>query len=122
MFVPGHGTSSRHPGHTDGCCAPEPEPGPEPMDMDPEPECIEPDNAFYTEFYPGASEPIGRGQTFMEVFDEGGYAAERAKNPYYPFASQGEWQVAHYLLKSRLSMAAIDEFLKLELVRSIMLL
>ena len=59
---------------------PEPEPGPEPMDMDPEPECIEPDNAFYTEFYPGASEPIGRGQTFREVFDEGGYAAESKKS------------------------------------------
>lgn len=94
-----------------------PGPGPEPMDMGPE--CTSrPDNVseFYTESYPGASKPIGQGQTFMEVFDDDGHAVHRAKNLYYPFASHGEWQVARYLLKSGLSMAAINEFLKLELV------
>jgi len=35
---------------------------------------------------------------------------------FYPFASQPEWELASFLLKSDLSRVAIDQFLKLQLV------
>ena len=34
----------------------------------------------------------------------------------YPFASKQEWEMVSYLLKSDLSMTALDEFLNLQLV------
>ncbi|KAG0697850.1 hypothetical protein DFH29DRAFT_1003402 [Suillus ampliporus] len=40
----------------------------------------------------------------------------RKDNLFYPFASKEEWEVADYLLCSSLSMAAIDEFLKLRML------
>ena len=52
----------------------------------------------------------------MDLFGEDEYAERRKTIPYYPFASQPEWEMASYLLKSGLSMAAMDEFLKLQLV------
>lgn len=71
---------------------------------------------FDTECFLGASEVFGQGETYMDLFDEDEYAEMRKKIPYYPFASQPEWEVASYLLKSGLSMVATDEFLKLQLV------
>jgi hypothetical protein len=71
---------------------------------------------FYTEYFPGVSEVFGQGDTYMDLFDEDEYAERRKTIPYYPFASQPEWEMASYLLKSGLSMAATDEFLKLQLV------
>ena len=71
---------------------------------------------FYTDFFPGASKVFGEGETYMDLFDQDKYANERMANLYYPFASQSEWELASYLLKSDLSMAAIDEFLNLQLV------
>jgi len=71
---------------------------------------------FYTEFYPEAALVLGQGQTFMDLFDEDEYAEKRVENLYYPFATLPEWELASFLLKSDLSMAATDEFLKLQLV------
>jgi hypothetical protein len=71
---------------------------------------------FYTEYFPGASEVFGQGDTYMDLFDQDQYAERRKQIPYYPFASQPEWEMASYLLKSGLSMTATDEFLKLQLV------
>ena len=59
--------------------------------------------------YPG-------GATFMGQFFADQYANFRQENLYYPFASRVDWQLASWLLRSRLSMAAIDDFLSLELV------
>ena len=72
--------------------------------------------SFYTDFFPGASKVFGEGETYMDLFDQDKYANKRMANLYYPFASQSEWELASYLLKSDLSMAAIDEFLNLQLV------
>ena len=71
---------------------------------------------FYTKFYPEAALVLGRGQTFMDLFDEDEYAEKRVENLYYPFATLPEWELVSFLLKSDLSMAATDEFLKLQLV------
>jgi len=80
----------------------------------PEPQCL-----HYREEFPdrnGVSCDMGKGKTFMDLFNEDTYAEERHHNIYYPFASQAEWQLASFLLKSGLSMVALDEFFKLDLV------
>ena len=59
--------------------------------------------------YPG-------GTCFMGQFFNDRYATFRQQNLYYPFASRVDWQLASWLLCSRLSMAAINDFLSLELV------
>ena len=66
--------------------------------------------------YPGAAKTFGMGQTFMDKFDADQFSSQRNIQLYYPFASRDEWELASYLLRSSLSMAAIDKFLKLELV------
>ena len=71
---------------------------------------------FFTEFYPGASNIFGSGPTFMDNFDNDQFSTERQVHPYYPFASKDEWQMASFLLRSGLSMTALDKFFKLELV------
>jgi hypothetical protein len=52
----------------------------------------------------------------LDIFDEDEYADARQTNLYYPFASQPEWELASFLLKSDLSRVAIDQFLKLQIV------
>lgn len=72
---------------------------------------------FHTEFYDGAAQILETiGQTFLDVFNEDEYTDKQKKLLYYPFASQQEWELASFLLKSDLSMAAIDDFLKLQLI------
>jgi hypothetical protein len=72
--------------------------------------------SFHTEPFDGAGQVFGSGDTFMDLFEEDGYADVRQHNPYYPFASQPEWELASFLLKSGLSRVAVDQFLKLQLV------
>jgi hypothetical protein len=71
---------------------------------------------FFAEFYPGASKIFGSGPTFMDNFDNDQFSKERQVHSHYPFASKDEWQMASFLLRSDLSMAALDQFFKLELV------
>jgi hypothetical protein len=71
---------------------------------------------FHTEFFLGSSKVFGNGDTYLDLFNEDEYADARKTNLYYPFASQPEWEVASFLLKSDLSREAIDRFLKLQLV------
>lgn len=59
------------------------------------------------------------GQTFLDLFDADEFAEYRNENLFYPFASKEEWEIADFLLRSPLSMAAIDMFLKLPLVSTI---
>ncbi|KAJ3515847.1 hypothetical protein NLJ89_g1501 [Agrocybe chaxingu] len=70
---------------------------------------------FFSESYPHASTTFGQGETFMDLFNSDEHAGKRQENIYYPFASKAEWELASYLLRSGLSMTAIDNFLKLEL-------
>ena len=75
---------------------------------------------FFAEIYRNASEIFGHGDTFMDLFDKDPHSDKRKDNLYYPFASRQEWEVALYLLCSSLSMAELDKFLKLELVRPLL--
>ena len=77
---------------------------------------------IYTEHFCGASKIFGEGETFMDIFDKDGNAENQKMNLYYPFTSQTEWELASFLLKSGLSMVATDEFLKLQLVSTCILL
>lgn len=72
------------------------------------------------EEYPEAAQTYGPGPTYMESFYADPYSEERktTSNIYYPFASKGEWELAAFLMRSNLSMSAIDEFLSLRLVVS----
>ena len=72
---------------------------------------------FFTEFFNGSSKVFGKGETYMDLYDEDEYADKRQANLHYPFACQPEWEVASFLLESDLSREAIDKFLKLQLVR-----
>ena len=71
---------------------------------------------YFVEAYPDASQVYGHGEIFMDSFDADVNAEKRRDNLYYPFSSRQEWQIASFLLRSSLSMAAVDEFLSLELV------
>ena len=53
----------------------------------------------------------------MQRFNMDQYAELRRANLYYPFASKQDWEVGLWLLRSSLSMAAINSFFSLQLVR-----
>ena len=76
-------------------------------------------NRFNVEKHPTSSSVYGYGETFMDRCDENKFAERRKGNIYYPFASRDEWELASFLLRSRLSMAAVNHLLKLELVSHI---
>lgn len=68
------------------------------------------------EEFEGASRSFPGGKTFMDQFFSDEHRESRKNNLFYPFASSQDWQIASWLLRSRLSMAAIDDFLSLDLV------
>ena len=72
--------------------------------------------SFHTETFLGSSKVFGNGETYTDLSDKDEYADARQTNPYYPFASQPEWELGSFLLKSDLSRVAIDQFLKLQLI------
>ncbi|KAH7918086.1 hypothetical protein BV22DRAFT_1108450 [Leucogyrophana mollusca] len=72
-----------------------------------------------TEYFDGAAEVVGLGQSFLDVFDQDEYTEERKDNLYYPFATKQEWKFSSFLLRSGMSMAGIDELLDLELMRKV---
>ncbi|KIM56454.1 hypothetical protein SCLCIDRAFT_132585 [Scleroderma citrinum Foug A] len=55
----------------------------------------------------------------MDQFDTDSFSSLRKTNLYYPFASQQDWELGSWLLRSGLSLVAIDKFLLLELVKSL---
>ena len=73
-------------------------------------------NPFNINKHPTSSSVYGCGETFMDRCDKDKFTERRKGNIYYPFASRDEWELASFLLRSPLSMAAVDHFLKLELV------
>ncbi|KAF8836973.1 hypothetical protein BDN67DRAFT_881692, partial [Paxillus ammoniavirescens] len=76
----------------------------------------EPLHRKFVELYEGCSEVFPGGKTFMDSFREDRYADERQENLYFPWASKEEWAFASWLLRSRLSMAAIDTLLLLKIM------
>jgi len=59
---------------------------------------------------------FGLGTTFLDNFFANDHADKHQTNLYYPFASRDNWEVDLFLMHSGLSMSAIDQFLKLQLV------
>ncbi|KAJ6556694.1 hypothetical protein B0H10DRAFT_2169607 [Mycena sp. CBHHK59/15] len=55
------------------------------------------------------------GDTFKAVFERDQYAEQRKLNMYYPFASRDEWELVSFIVRSNMTLAATDEFLKLRL-------
>jgi hypothetical protein len=72
--------------------------------------------AHFVQEYDGAARTFGPGTTFMQQFECDKFAEERTQNLYYPFSSRAEWELAAFLLRSDLSLAALDMFLSLNLV------
>jgi len=102
----------------------EPNDGGELDEPDPPSNCRVPptdsDIHWHRDDYPSAAHVYGKGHTFMDVFDADPHADKRVENLYYPFASKQDWEMASWLLRSGLSMAAVDRFLRLELVSCIL--
>ena len=71
---------------------------------------------FNIKKHPTSGSVYGFGETFMDQCDKDRFTEKRKGHLYYPFASRDEWELASFLLRSRLSMAAVDCFLKLKLV------
>ena len=69
--------------------------------------------------FPGAAVTFEGGETFISWFDSDPYSVYCKNNLYYPFADLEEWKMAKFLLTSRLSMNAIDEFLSLQAVGTV---
>ena len=61
-----------------------------------------------------------RNLTFLQRFASDTFAEQRNTAPYYPFRDRDEWELAEFLANSTLSMSALDEFLRLKLVRSLL--
>lgn len=90
----------------------------DPGGMDVEDLPVDESNLFVEKF-PGAAEIFRASATFMDRFDQDPYSMERTNNVFYPFASRSKWELASYLLRSNLSMASIDKYLSLTLVRPV---
>lgn len=73
------------------------------------------------ENFQGPSWCYPHGMTFMDQFFLDKYGKLHKDNIFYPFTSQKNWQITSWLLCSHLSMAAINSFLSLDLVRYIYL-
>ena len=77
-----------------------------------------PGTARFVETYQGCMETFPGGETFMSRFRNDQYVEQQWQNIYFPWASQQEWAFASWLLRSHLSIAAIDCLLSLEIVSS----
>jgi hypothetical protein len=68
--------------------------------------------------FPNAGHVFDSGPGFLGWFHSDKDADARSSNPFHPFLSKGEWEIARFLSCSALSMKLIDEFLSLSLVSS----
>jgi len=75
------------------------------------------DSSGNTEYFLDAARVYDGGFIFMDQFDADLFSTLRKTNFYYPFASWQDWELGSWLLRSGLSLVAIDKFLSLELVR-----
>ncbi|KIM38488.1 hypothetical protein M413DRAFT_30038 [Hebeloma cylindrosporum] len=76
---------------------------------------LNPKSGRFAEVYPRpVGTPVGKGKTkFERVFEE---QEKRGESNWAPFASEEEWQLARWL-SQRVGHKAIDEYLKLPIVR-----
>lgn len=94
-------------------------PPPAPLDITPPPLTS---IAGLTKIYhPNASVGISGGLNLLEQVHAGKgpndeHAKARLSNPYYPFSSRRDWELAKWLTDSSLTQAEIDTFLKLDRV------
>ncbi|TDL22476.1 hypothetical protein BD410DRAFT_723064 [Rickenella mellea] len=65
--------------------------------------------------YAHAACVFGPGQHLFE--DKSTDSEARRVNPFYPFASYGEWELADWLERAQIPMTKIDSFFKLHLIR-----
>lgn len=70
----------------------------------------------FSHHFPNAGHIFGSGPGFLGWFHNDVDADARSSNPYHPFLSKGEWEIARFLSCSGLSMSVIDAFLSLSLV------
>ena len=83
------------------------------MDVDMGSEC----GQGSVEEFPGAAKIFpGERKTFLGTFDSDTFSNECRSNPYYPFASRPDWEFGLWLIRSGLSLAAVDSLLSLGLV------
>ncbi|KAF8438820.1 hypothetical protein L210DRAFT_853522, partial [Boletus edulis BED1] len=73
------------------------------------------------DMHPNPLSVFDHGEMFLARFKQDLYSDHRHHNLYYPFASLDDWEMANFLLKSKLSMKLIDEFLSLRMVRQMSL-
>ncbi|KIK12915.1 hypothetical protein PISMIDRAFT_18373 [Pisolithus microcarpus 441] len=71
--------------------------------------------------FPNAGTVFGVGNTFLRRFEMDQYSSFHLTNLYYPFANLDDWEMANFLLQSKLSMAKIDEYLSLKMVHKMLL-
>ena len=76
----------------------------------------DPPFAGNVEYHLCAPQVFPGGRTFMDDFFANKYRSLRHENLFYPFALGADWQLGSWLLCSGFSMAAIDNFLSLDLV------
>ena len=72
--------------------------------------------AYASHYFPDAGHVFDAGPGFLGWFHNDENAGARSANPYFPFLSKGEWEIAGFLSRSGLSMKLIDKFLSLSLV------
>ncbi|KAF5321441.1 hypothetical protein D9619_000085 [Psilocybe cf. subviscida] len=70
-------------------------------------------------YHPSAAEMYGQGTTFLDAFNQDKFAEYRKTNIYYPFASKMESELGIFLIRSSMSMAEINSFLKLDMIESL---
>lgn len=70
----------------------------------------------FIDWFPGASRSYGTGHTFLDLFNLDKNSMHHARNLYYPFSGQKDWELASWLLRLGLSMGKTDSFLSLEIV------
>ena len=82
-----------------------PLPAPVPLDAD-----------ATSSYFPNAGHIFGSGSGFMGWFASDDNAEAQSIDPFYPFLSKDEWDIAEFLSCSGLSMKLIDQLLSLNSV------
>lgn len=68
-------------------------------------------------YHPNRSNSLAGGQNWLQQMDQDQYAQFRQNfDVHYPFASEDEWKLAHWLTSSGLPQSQINSFLKLDYV------
>ncbi|KAG1733273.1 hypothetical protein EDB19DRAFT_1830994 [Suillus lakei] len=73
----------------------------------------------FIDWYPKPSQSYGKGHTFFNLFNSDENSMYCAKNPYYPFSGQKDWEIVSWLLHSGLSMGKIDSFLSVDMIKGL---